>query len=27
MGGQANREAFAAINEKREPDFGSIPGL
>jgi len=27
MGGPANREAFAAFNEKREPDFGSIPGL
>ncbi len=27
MGGPANVEAFAAFNEKRDPDFGSIPGL
>lgn len=27
MGGAANREAVAAFSEKREPNFGSIPGL
>ncbi|MEL7208436.1 MAG: hypothetical protein AAGK32_09445, partial [Actinomycetota bacterium] len=27
MGGPANREAVAAFLDKREPDFGAIPGL